>query len=121
MPGAGHWRLGFRKRAFFFVVPALFMIGILFSWVVAAVSAQMQALTKFTASIHQTNTLTLATQLSEKISTDVTGDGSMKVVMFFLIACYVACVADLVWLYQSDATTATKSTSSADSNVTASP
>ncbi len=99
MPGAGQWRLGFRLRAYCFIVPTFILLGVVLSTIVKMASAQMANIAK----LQKLGTLKMAAQMSQNISTEASG-GNMKVITFLLVGCYVVSIADLIWLYQSDAT-----------------
>jgi len=99
MPGAGHWRLGLRLRAYCFIVPTVILLGVMLGQIAKIVGSQMDDLSK----LQNSGALKIAAKLSEKAAA-VPESGDMSFITFLLIACYVASIADLIWLYQSEAT-----------------
>ena len=99
MPGAGHWKLGWRMRSYCFIAPTFLLFGVILSAVFKAVSAQMDNIAK----LQKLGTAKMAAQLSQNLTATQTDDVDMKLITFLLVACYVASIADLIWLYQSQA------------------
>lgn len=106
MPGGGQWHLRLRKRALIFITPSLFIFGGMLKEIIKSVSSQMAGMTHIAAG---SNVLAMASQMSEKVSSE--NESTLNIYIFFLLCLYISSIADVIWLYQSEAPIPEKSAS----------
>lgn len=93
-PGAGQWHVQERKRSLYFILPTLFLLLCVCYFVVVSIQKQIADI----AHVSQANIMNLSQSLSNDFW--VENDTLMKFFGFMLIGCYVASIADLIWLFQ---------------------